>query len=183
MVFDPDYLPLFARVILWWAETCANILSALSRRAIRSGRDFRVLGPLQVIKVKPIYGFAQKFCVTTFLSFFCKKVFDSFGSGAYNPPPPTGCGANETATRTWRFGASVLEFFDIVDQKEGMRGQRYGATVCASWRRRIDLNLFRLICGNHQNVQTLILKSLSMRQAWIEHESLILAQNERWRQA
>ena len=26
-------------------------------------------------------------------------------------------------------------------------------------------------------------KSLSMRQAWIEHESLILAQNERWRQA
>ncbi|PCI28290.1 hypothetical protein COB52_03875 [Candidatus Kaiserbacteria bacterium] len=93
MVFDPDYLPLFARVILWWAETCANILSALSRRAIRSGRDFRVLGPLQVIKVKPIYGFAQKFCVTAFLSFFCKKVFDSFGSGAYNPPPPTGCGA------------------------------------------------------------------------------------------
>ena len=110
-------------------------------------------------------------------------MFDSYGSGAYNPPPPTGCGANETATRTWRFGASAFEFFDIVDQKEGMRGQRYGATVCASWRRRIGLNLFRLICGNHQNVQTLILKSLSMRQAWIEHESLILAQNERWRQA
>ncbi|WP_415674384.1 hypothetical protein, partial [Thalassospira profundimaris] len=55
-----------------------------------------------------------------FLTFFLKKGFDSFGSGPYNPPPPTGCGANETATRTERFGASAFEFFDIVDQKEGM---------------------------------------------------------------
>ncbi|WP_297022217.1 hypothetical protein, partial [Thalassospira sp.] len=114
MGFDPDYLPFLAQVILCSAWWCANILSALSRMAIRSGPDFRVLLPLQVIKVKPIYGFAQKFCVTTFLSFFCKKVFDSFGSGAYNPPPPTGCGANETATRNGRFGASAFEFFDIV---------------------------------------------------------------------
>jgi len=29
------------------------------------------------------------------MHFFNKKVFDSFGSGPYNPPPPTGCGASE----------------------------------------------------------------------------------------
>jgi len=60
MVFDPDYLLLFARVILWWAETCANILSALSRRAIRSGRDFRVLGPLAGHKSETYIWFRAK---------------------------------------------------------------------------------------------------------------------------
>ncbi len=36
---------------------------------------------------------------------FCKKVFDSFGSAAYNPPPPTGCGASE-----WRRGLEGRSF-------------------------------------------------------------------------
>ncbi|MEK9846144.1 hypothetical protein, partial [Thalassospira sp.] len=80
---------LFAAGVWWFG---ANILVSFSRRAILAGWNFGSAMPLQVIKVKPIYAFAQKFCVTAFLSFFCKKVFDSFGSGPYNPPPPTGCG-------------------------------------------------------------------------------------------
>ncbi|MBC45770.1 MAG: hypothetical protein CMO08_08245, partial [Thalassospira sp.] len=57
-----------------------------------------------------------------------KKVFTGSDWGPITRLHRRGAAPNETATRTWRFGASAFEFFDIVDQKEGMRGQRYGAT-------------------------------------------------------
>ena len=64
-----------------------------------------------------------------------------------------------------------------------MRGQRYG--VKSVHPGDDGLIWFRpdWFVVTTKNVQTSVFKSLSMRQAWIEHESLILAQNERWRQA
>ncbi len=82
----------------------------------RSSGFWRYTPPLRVIKVKLICTFTQNFCVSRILSLFLKKGVYRFVYEPYNPPPPTGCSANETATRNERFGASVLEFFDIVDQ-------------------------------------------------------------------
>jgi len=64
--------------------------------------------------------------VFRFSVIFLQKGIYRSALGPYNPPPPTGRGARDRATRTGRLRASVLKFFDIVDKQEGMRGQRYG---------------------------------------------------------
>jgi hypothetical protein len=74
-----------------------------------------------------------------FLQFFPKKGLTVLGAGPITRLHRRGAALANAATRTGWLRASVLKFFDIVDKQEGMRGQRYGAKVCASWRRRIDL--------------------------------------------
>jgi len=66
--------------------------------------------PFWVIPLPANRSFFQK------TSFLFKKGVYRLAIGAYNPPPPTGCGATNYGDADWTVRVSALEFFDIVDQ-------------------------------------------------------------------